>query len=215
VATSAADSSVPEASNALATANVGVGRVARAELPVHPVDPDLVQFPAGAEHLPHPPVGRELRLQGVKLERLDDVVEGAGADGRRDGGGILRGRHQNQVAGRQRAVQVKAGLVGQVDVEQHQVRPVFSSRVPRGRRGVHRRHHGESRDALDIGGVDARDAEVVVDDERADRVHGGARLSWSRAAPASNMSRSTTSKQAPSPDRGSASRTSPPCRCAI
>jgi hypothetical protein len=98
----------------------------------------------------------------VKLERLDDVVEGAGSNSRRDGGGIPRGRHQNQVAGRQRAVQVKARLVGQVDVEQHEVWPVFPSRVPRGRRGVHRRHHGESRDALDIGGVDARDQDALA-----------------------------------------------------
>jgi hypothetical protein len=42
--------------------SLGVGRVARAELPVHPVDPDLVQLLAGAQHLPHPPVGREQRL---------------------------------------------------------------------------------------------------------------------------------------------------------
>jgi hypothetical protein len=66
------------------------------------------------------------------------------------------------------AQDLEAVGVGQVEIQQDEVRVVLPRGVECGRAGVEGAHDGEAVKLLDELAMEARDAEVVLDDERAD-----------------------------------------------
>ena len=104
---------------------------------------------------------------------MDDAALQGGAE-RLD---VIRRCDRDDVHGRPaRRVELpedlEAGTVGEVDVEQHQIRALILRPGERITRGMGDADDQERWQALDEPAVDLRDAEIVLDDQRADRSGG-------------------------------------------
>ena len=82
--------------------------------------------------------------------------------------------------GVQRAEHLEPRAVGEINVEQHEIRPALLGETKRLERGVCLRHDGEALESLDVCAMDLGDAEVVLDDQNAD--HRGTAASDGRSA---------------------------------
>src|ERR1700674_2951740 len=128
---------------------------------------------------PHAIAGRgvrkELLLEGREKKRLDKVKDDTAAHRRPQALALARRCNRDHVDRRtvvfaQLLQHLQARDVGQVDVEQHQVRPKVVDARERLGAGVCSGGDGKTRHAFDVGAVEVGDPVVVVHDKRADHV---------------------------------------------
>ena len=158
---------------------------ARPEQRVQAVDIGLLCFGQSLETCLQCAVGLEPLAQCLERERFDEVVDDAGVHRRAQRLDIFRRCDRDDVDLRLRALaqlahDLQATHVRQVDVEQDEIRPKSLD----GGQGIHSgmrlADDLEAGHALDERTVNARDHEVVVDDEDTD--HASAGSSGSRVA---------------------------------
>src|SRR5437868_8581485 len=118
-------------------------------------------------------VAFELFAERIELERLHEVVHHAAMQRRPKRLDVTRGGDRDDVHRRpaglmQVAQHLETRAVGQIDVEEHEIRPLSLGDDERLVRGVRDTNDGERPEALEKATMDVRDAEVVVNDERPD-----------------------------------------------
>ena len=135
--------------------------VARDERTLGPLHGVLVQRPRLGQDPPVPGIGAQLLGQGLGGERLQQVAQGAAPERRAQRRGVRR-RAQDHGVHVQLVQQVQARGVGQVHIQQHQVRPQAVDGLQRQRRRTRRRQGQEPRHRIHIGRVELGDVEIVV-----------------------------------------------------
>ena len=104
--------------------------------------------------------------QSLVFERFDQIGNRATLHGFPDRVQLPSGRHHDHVDVGEilasPAQHFDPGDVRKVDVEEHQIGPVFGERSQRVGAGVHGGHHGEPRHSREVVGVDPGHHEVVV-----------------------------------------------------
>jgi hypothetical protein len=119
------------------------------------------------------PIGRQSQLQVQEVEGLDQVVQRPALHGGAHAHHVARGAEDDdvgRVGGHPHAPQdLEAARVGQVEVEQDEPGLLGLHRVECCRGGVREPGDGEALHLLDDLGMESRDTEVVLDDQRGDR----------------------------------------------
>src|SRR5438067_4983463 len=120
-------------------------------------------------------VGKKLLLEGREEKRLDQIVDHSPAHRCPQALDLTRSCDRDDVDRRmvvlaQMLQYLQARDVGEVDVQQHQVRPQLVHARERLSAGVCSAGDAKTRHAFDVGAVELGDAVVVVHDKRADHV---------------------------------------------
>ena len=124
----------------------------------------LVERAGLGQDPPVPGIGTELLGQRLGRERLQQVAQGAAPEGGPERDGVRR-RAQDHGVHIQLPEQVKARAVGQIHIQQHQVRAQAVDGLQRLRRRTCRRQRQEACHRIHVGRVQLGDVEVVVHDQ--------------------------------------------------
>jgi hypothetical protein len=130
-----------------------------------------------AQVLVHPGVSLQGGLDPLELERLDDVVHGAAAQHILHRLCILRGRHHDHIDRQFPAPQILEHLhavqVGQVDIEDHEIRAKLIRDKDAFFAAAGGADHPEGAGRLHVGPVHLRDHGIILDDHNPILAHAG------------------------------------------